>query len=148
MKHWRHAVAVLVLALFVPASVLAGASFHHCVSDSHNAVEFVVPGLHHVQSHDGHDHGPRNELLDHDAGDLVEAMELVVCSDAPLLMEGKETPRADAVSPPTNNLSQKLQPDLGVHTPPYAPHAMPIRVSGPPNASPQLANLRTVILLI
>jgi hypothetical protein len=139
VSFWRRAVAIFVVVLFVPASTLAGASMHHCVSDGHAAVEFVVRGLHHVQTHEGHDHSKHQDGLG-----FVEATELVGCVDAPLLSDSLDA---------KYNGSAPAQPEDIASATAVDAHPIVRKVSKPcPVAmcrfSPQLVALRTVVLLI
>lgn len=149
MNFWRRAVAIFVLALFVPASTLAGASFHRCVSDTHDALEFVVPGLHHVATHDGHDHGSGHGAEHHGVGAFVEAMEVVLCDDTRLLTESMETPRSDAVPSPAE-LPLKLLPASPTNSRFGVEPARHLDRSScaQPRTNAQLTSLRTVVLLM
>lgn len=78
MSLWRRAIAIFVLMVFTPASVLAGTPLRMCIgADGHRAIEFVLTAEHHADSQDAHsaDCGPIERFI-------APSPE---CSDSPLL---------------------------------------------------------------
>ena len=77
MTIWQRAIAIILLTVFTPVSVLAGTSMRLCVGDNgHRAIEFVVAAQHHSPGDVvGAVHCDRS-----DSGQSIPD-----CSDAPLL---------------------------------------------------------------
>jgi hypothetical protein len=51
MNLWQRAIAIIVLIVFTPASVLAGTPLRMCIgSDGHRAIEFVLTAEHHSEA--------------------------------------------------------------------------------------------------
>lgn len=78
MSLWQRAIAIFVLMVFTPASVLAGTPLRLCIgSDGHRAIEFVLTAEHHAESQDAHasDCSPGEQHF----------MPSEECSDSPLL---------------------------------------------------------------
>lgn len=141
---WHRAIAIFVLLLFLPATTLAGASVRHCVgSGGHNTLEFVVPGLHHLQTHEGHNHTAPEGLVDEDR--FVEVTELIECVDNPLLTESIEAANGrDHLTVPV-----KAAPVPAIAHGMANPERPAVRQPSPLptyRAHPQLSSLRTIVL--
>lgn len=152
-------VALFVLLVFTPASALAGASLSQCVgANGHNALEFVLPGMHHLQRHHEHDHGqPRRTNDGHrhhqphniSASDFVEVTELVDCVDCPLLTSAQQSPRIEEITVETEIESSPLLIAADAFSRVLRARKPSARDIPPNEPLPdrQLATLRTVILL-
>lgn len=78
MNLWQRAIAIIVLMVFTPASVLAGTPLRMCIgTDGHRAIEFVLSAEHHAEDQNAQsaDCGPRERHV-------APSPE---CSDSPLL---------------------------------------------------------------
>lgn len=88
MTFWHRAIAIFLLMVFTPASLLAGTPARYCVgSDGHQGIEFVLTdSTHHEEpvATSGQDLGA---LLSDGSG----------CSDRPLFSASKQSPRLEPV---------------------------------------------------
>ena len=143
MGLWRRVIAIIVLMVFLPASVLAGTPLRLCVGDDgHRAIEFVLGSEHHADA----DHGLGCvNAAGHELAPLSE------CTDSPLL---------SAAQKPAPAVVLKLGVSLD-DLPPFLSPGEPTSVvaldgSSAPIArsfsvvrrDAQLDALRTVVLLI
>lgn len=144
MSIWRRTITIILMVVFLPATVLAGTPLRLCVGDDgHRAIEFVLAADHHAAADDGHDCENADEL---------HFSPTAECSDSPLLETQAQT----------SNYSAQLKP-LPMHedSPILALQAMEsaahVSRDAPRHASkrchlgrlqPQLDTLRTVILQI
>jgi hypothetical protein len=90
MNLWQRVIAIFVLMVFMPASVLAGTPLRFCIGDDgHRAIEFVLAPDHHVDAEIGHSpdcSGPEETQVAPPTG----------CSDTPLLSVAQSSTQAKA----------------------------------------------------
>lgn len=136
----RRAIAVLILLVFAPASMLAGPTWRICVGqDGHRAIEFVLEAEHHADASDEH-----NCL---EAGEYhVDA--LAECFDSPLLSAAQTSLLMTAPQPNAAVLIALVGADT---RPAWSSREDVPRVPRPEShvrERPQLKALRTIVLLI
>lgn len=140
MTFWQRAIAIFLLVVFTPASLLAGTPARFCIgADGHQGIEFVLTdSAHHEEPSvtNGQDLGPM--LSD---GSL--------CRDRPLFTASKQTPRLEPIKiksalddiPPLETLLAAL----AVKPPVLHSFEIPDAVNA---TDPRLADRQTVVLLI
>ncbi|HRK69549.1 MAG TPA: hypothetical protein PKY73_18510 [Hyphomonas sp.] len=144
MSLWQRVIAIIVLMIFTPASVLAGTPLRMCIgSDGHRAIEFVLTAEHHSESQHAQsgDCGPSERHV-------APSPE---CTDSPLLSVAQKP-----------NLSAQTKLVIPFYDPPVLalpPVSLKIPVFADAPASQlysasvlrrdsQLDALRTIVLLI
>ena len=143
MNLWQRAIAILVLMVFLPASVLAGTPLRLCVGDNgHRAIEFVLTSDHHqVEEHHEDCSNPGQSEI----GSLSE------CTDSPLLtVAQKPAPAAQlkVVIPFDDLQTPALMPAIFSASPIAVASAPAAQTIGVSLRDAQLDALRTIILLI
>lgn len=156
MTFWRQAMAIVLLMVFTPASLLAGTPLRLCAGeDGHRAVEFVLSASHHATDHDATNH----DATDHDiayaegevADNAVVLGDATDCTDSPLLT-AVQKPSSDVFRTIVSSLDQWAV--VATDTPSVLAAASvdrsrpAIRALDVAVGNPQLDALRTVVLLI
>lgn len=145
MTFWQRAIAIAVLMVFTPVSVLAGTPLRLCVGDDgHRAIEFVLSAQHHndTQRVDVADCAVAGEHYFTPASECTDSPLLTVAQKPGFTAQAKATFALDdatilALLPPAPNV-------------PVSSHAL--RTDVWPTSSlrrnAQLDALRTIVLLI
>jgi len=149
MTFWHRAIAIILLMVFTPASVLAGTPLRFCVGDdNHRAIEFVLSAAHHDHAGNAAEAG---SVLGGGSDDGMYWSDRAECSDSPLLTLAQQPSRT---SQATLLLSFDDLPAV-VSPAPLAVASVLVEVSDAiarPFSSvisdSQLDALRTVVLLI
>lgn len=143
MTFWQRTIAIAVLMVFTPASVLAGTPLRLCVGDDgHRAIEFVLSAQHH------------NDTQGVDVADCAVVGEHFItapseCTDSPLLSVAQKpsTQAKTAFALDDATILALLPPVPKVPTHSELPRA-DVEPAAVLLSNAQLDALRTVVLLI
>lgn len=141
MIFWRRAIALVMLVVMLPASVLAAMPMRFCEgSDGHRALEFVVAGAHHVDDQAVQADGD----ADHDAAVTTGAD----CRDTPIFGSLRLANRtSDATQDHAFKSLAVLVAPAAVPTPQALRGASCPAPAKSTRVDPRLAAQRTVVLL-
>lgn len=144
MSFWQRAIAIIVLMVFTPASVLAGTPLRMCIgSDGHRAIEFVLSAEHHSEAQHAQsgDCGPS----EHHVAPSPE------CTDSPLLSVAQKPNRAPQTKfvIPFDDLPVLALPPVSIALPAYAEAPVAeLHSASVLRRDSRLDALRTIVLLI
>ncbi|WP_296200998.1 hypothetical protein [uncultured Hyphomicrobium sp.] len=144
MSFWQRAIAIIVLMVFTPASVLAGTPLRMCIgSDGHRAIEFVLNAEHHSDAQHAQ------------SGDCGPSVKHVApspeCTDSPLLSVAQK-PNLSAQTKlifPLDDLPSLASPPVSIALPHYADAPVAeLHSASVLRRDSRLDALRTIVLLI
>ncbi|MBX9863104.1 MAG: hypothetical protein K2Y42_10170 [Hyphomicrobium sp.] len=144
MSLWQRAIAIFVLMVFTPASVLAGTPLRMCIgSDGHRAIEFVLSAEHHSEAQHAHlgDCGPS-------ARHVAPSPE---CTDSPLLSVAQKPNFAAQAkfTIPLDDLPVLALPPVSLKLPAFADAPTgELHSASVLRRDSRLDALRTIVLLI
>lgn len=145
MSFWQRAVAIFIVMVFTPVSVLAGTPLRLCVGeDGHRAIEFVLAAGHHGVSQD------TDDVADH-AVPKHSAAPLSECFDSPLLTAAQTpslTDQAKVIFSFDNLPGRAVLPALSAFPAPADGFQRALQTRRVLHCDARLNALRTVVLLI